>query len=38
MSARATQSPLSMPDIRLHALPSCQNYRSVFLRSGGVHI
>ena len=38
MSARATQSPLTMPDIRLHALPNSQNYRSVLLTSGGVHI
>lgn len=38
MSARAKESPLSMPDIRLHALPNCQTYRSVLLTSGGVYI
>ena len=35
MSARATQSPLTMPDIRLQAHPRCQNYRSVSLLLGG---
>ena len=38
MSARATQSPLTMPDIRLQALPSCQIYRSASSLLGGVHI
>lgn len=37
MSARATQSSLQMPDIRLHALPR-PHYRSVSLLFGGVHI
>jgi len=38
MSARATQSPLTMPDIRLQALPYRQLYRPVSLFWGGVHI
>src|SRR5260221_10074938 len=38
MSARATQSPLQMPDIRLHALPTRHPYRSGSWLSGRVHI
>ncbi len=38
MSARVIQNPLQMPDIRLHGLPYSQNYRSVSLFFGGVHI
>ena len=38
MSARVTQNPLQMPDIRLHAIPTSHNYRSGFLLLGGVHI
>jgi hypothetical protein len=38
MSARTTQSPLKMPDIRLQAHPLCHNYRSISSFVGGVHI
>src|SRR3569832_1800729 len=38
MSARVTQNPLKMPDIRLHAIPNSHNYRSGFLLLRGVHI
>jgi hypothetical protein len=38
MSARATTSPLQMPDIRLHAFPLGHSYRSVSLLLAGVHI
>ena len=38
MSARTITSPLQMPDIRLHALPKSQTYRSVLVTSGRVHI
>src|SRR5262247_3639882 len=38
MSARAIQSPPTMPDIRLQALPQCQFYRSASSFVRGVHI
>lgn len=38
MPERVTQNPPSIPDIRLHALPTCHYYRSVSLFFGGVHI
>ena len=38
MSARVTQNPHKMTDIRLHAIPTSQIYRSVSLILGGVHI
>ena len=38
MSARVTQNPLKMPDIRLHAIPNSHNFRSGFLLLGGDHI
>jgi hypothetical protein len=38
MSARTTQSPLTMPDRRLHAFPYRHKHRSASWHLGGVHI